>query len=50
MSYANLLYLYVCTGRVHYSSFGKRYHFSWKRDGAGRNAEFTWAAARNYCR
>ena len=37
-------------GRVHFGAFGKRYHLSWAGNAAGRNAKFTWPAARNYCR
>ncbi len=33
---------------VHFESFGKRYHFSWKA--VGKDKKFDWEGARNYCR
>jgi hypothetical protein len=35
-------------GIIHFSKFGKLYHFSWLE--VGPNATFNWDEARNYCR
>lgn len=44
--------LRVCSscvaGKIHFTREGKNYHLSWLE--AGRNIEFTWEGARNYCR